>query len=491
MNGPAQFAEHASEGDLDGFAGICLIEAGFVQAGWKEKQLAVDQLQALAGHWGITDGDKAQGRVQEAMARAFRMPHDRVDARNSAAIMESSWPDDLTRESHFGPPHGSYPESADGIPDDTPGGQPGSPVAPRFTPVALDEVTLTAEPPWLIDGLLPARGLACVIGEPKCGKSFMTSDMLCTVAQGAPYAGRATLKGPVIYLTGEGVSGFKRRLVAMRQHRGIEGQGVPFYMIEDVPDLGSQATDLPQLLVELDAFIARRCSEGPVAIVLDTLARCMGEGDENSARDMGRFVNRCGVIERHFGCVVVVVHHVGKDPSRGGRGSNALNGAADVTMLVKKGQAHSTVTIEEMKDGREGQTWQFRLLSHVLEQNLSDPAETMPAVSTCVVEIVSEPTTLKPSESKSKKPPKGVKGDLLKVIRRAIEEAGERNVDNLTVPNNVRAVRREDLKRYCASMDWQDPAGKPDSFRAMLNKTLNTLRAADLIGFDTEWIWLT
>jgi hypothetical protein len=58
-------------------------------------------------------------------------------------------------------------------------------------------------------------------------------------------------------------------------------------MIENVPDLGSEATDLPQLLAELDAFLAHACPEGPRAIALDTLARCMGEADENSARDMG------------------------------------------------------------------------------------------------------------------------------------------------------------------------------------------------------------
>jgi RecA-family ATPase len=240
------------------------------------------------------------------------------------------------------------------------------PVRPRFVPVAIDDVSMSAEPPWLIEGLLPARGLACIVGPPKSGKSFLTSDMLCAVARGAPYAGRDTLSGPVIYLTGEGVSGFKRRLVATRRHLGIEGKGVPFFMIENVPDLGSEATDLPQLLAELDAFLAQACPQGLRAIVLDTLARCMGEADENSARDMGRFVNRCAAIERHFGCVVVVVHHVGKDPTRGGRGSNALNGAADVTMLVEKTDAYSKVRIEEMKDGREGQEWTFRLVPYDL-----------------------------------------------------------------------------------------------------------------------------
>ena len=219
-----------------------------------------------------------------------------------------------------------------------------SPPAKRFIPVAIDDVVVSAEPAWLIDGLLPARGLACVVGPPKSGKSFLATDMLCSVARGALYAGRETQQGAVIYLTGEGVSGFKRRLVAMRRHLEIEGRATPFYMIENVPDLGSERTELPDLIRDLDQFVAENAPEGVRAIALDTLARCMGEADENSARDMGRFVNRCTAIERHFECLVVVVHHVGKDASRGGRGSNALNGAADATMMVEKFETYSTVS---------------------------------------------------------------------------------------------------------------------------------------------------
>jgi hypothetical protein len=363
------------------------------------------------------------------------------------------------------------------------------PVPPRFVPVAIDDITVSAEPPWLIDGLLPARGLACIVGLPKSGKSFLTTDMLCAVARGAPYAGRETLAGPVIYLTGEGVNGFKRRLVAMRRHLGIEGQGVPFFMIDNVPDLGSEKTDLPQLLVELDAFAANSCPDGPRAIVLDTLARCMGEADESSARDMGRFVNRCTAIERHFGCAVVV-HHVGKNPERGGRGSNALNAAADVTMMVLKTEASSTVRVEEMKDGPEGQEWRFHLLPYLLSETSDTASETSPEVSTCVVELLSEPSMARPRETKKPKAPKGLAGDLLKVIRRAVEEAGERNVESVAVPNNVRAVSKANLKRYCTTMDWQDPEGKLDSFRSMLSKNLSALRSMDLIGFDREWVWL-
>jgi hypothetical protein len=356
---------------------------------------------------------------------------------------------------------------------------------PRFIPVAIDNVIISAEPAWLIDGLLPARGLACIVGPPKSGKSFLTSDMLCSVARGVPYAGRETMAGPVIYLTGEGVSGFKRRLVAMRRHLGIEGQGVPFFMIENVPDLGSEATDLAQLLADLDAFIVDNGLGRPRAISLDTLARCMGEADENSARDMGRLVNRCAAIERHFQCIVVVVHHVGKNPERGGRGSNALNGAADVTMIVEKTDAFSKVRIEEMKDGREGQEWRFRLVPYDLGAT-SLTSEN----GTCIVEIISEPSQAQQSATKSAKQPTGVAADLLKVLRRAIEEMGTINNGSIAVPNNVRAVKRADLKNYCGTMGWMAEE-EPKAFRARLSTNLSALRNHNIADFNAEWVWLT
>jgi hypothetical protein len=204
-------------------------------------------------------------------------------------------------------------------------------------------------------------------------------------------------------------------------------------------------------------------------------------------------VNRCAAIERHFECLVVVVHHVGKDPSRGGRGSNSLNGAADVTMIVEKTDAFSKVRIDEMKDGREGQEWTFRLvpydLSATFEAGCAPPSATSEN-STCVVEILSEPGKAQPRATKKAAPPSGVAGDLLRIIRRAVDEAGTTSTDSAAVPNNARAVSRDDLKRFCVTMAWQDEA-EPNAFRAMLSKTMSQLRARGLIGFDKKWLWLT
>jgi AAA domain len=382
----------------------------------------------------------------------------------------------------------------------TPPGANLPPPQPLFRPVPIDLVHVGDEPQWLVGGLVPARGLVAMIGPPKCGKSYLTTDMLFSVARGEPYAGRDVLQGPVVYLTGEGVQGFKRRLITMRRHYKAEGKGFDFFMVDNVPDLGSERTNLPAMLAEIDEFLERYDIDQPRAIALDTLARCMGEGDESSARDMGRFIIRCGEIERHYGCVVVVVHHMGKDATRGARGSNALNGAADVTITVDKGEAFSTARVDEMKDGPEGQEWRFHLLPYqpgedeieLEKRNTLDPPATVAQQSTCIVELLSEISGAQQSATVKERMPRGVAGDLLKIIRLAIEETGQTNPPDTTlVPRNVRAASRENLKNYCKIKDWNDPEGKPHSFRTLLGRHLSGLRGGEHIGYSADWIWLT
>jgi hypothetical protein len=411
--------------------------------------------------------------VAERNGLAAELGPDDLQAVLADAIARSDQAGD--RQGAAGPEDMAGLEPAPPPADDDPGPEfpPGAglpPPRPLFRPVPIDLVQIGGEPQWLVAGLIPARGLAAIIGPPKCGKSFLTTDMLFSVARGEPYAGRDVLQGPVIYLTGEGVQGFKRRLIAMRRHYAAEGKGTDFFMVENVPDLGSDQTNLAAMLAELDEFLERYEIETPRAIALDTLARCMGAGDESSARDMGRFITRCGEIERHYGCAVVVVHHMGKDASRGARGSNALNGAADVTIAVEKSESYSTVRVDEMKDGPEGQEWRFRLAPYQLDETAS---EATAEPSTCVVELLSQPGAPQRADSKKDRaPPSGLAGDLLLVIRRAVDELGEINGGGAVVPKGVRAVSRDNLKRYCKIMAWQDPEGKPDSFRGMLSRHL-------------------
>ena len=47
-------------------------------------------------------------------------------------------------------------------------------------------------------------------------------------------------------------------------------------------------------------------------------------------------------------------------------------------MLVEKTEAYSKVRIEEIKDGREGQEWRFRLVPYDLSATFDDPSATSP-----------------------------------------------------------------------------------------------------------------
>jgi RecA-family ATPase len=76
--------------------------------------------------------------------------------------------------------------------------------------------------------------------------------------------------------------------------------------------------------------------------VIDTLARVMAGGDENSTKEMSAFVRNCDLIREATGCTVLLVHHTGKDKTKGSRGSNALLGAVDTELMVEANKVWST-----------------------------------------------------------------------------------------------------------------------------------------------------
>jgi RecA-family ATPase len=73
-----------------------------------------------------------------------------------------------------------------------------------------------------------------------------------------------------------------------------------------------------------------------VLAVVDTLARCFVGGEENSARDMGRFVAAADRLRTATGAAALLLHHVSR---HGGaiRGSTALPGALDTGIAVEAG----------------------------------------------------------------------------------------------------------------------------------------------------------
>ena len=83
-------------------------------------------------------------------------------------------------------------------------------------------------------------------------------------------------------------------------------------------------------------------------IVLDTLARNF-EGDENNPDAMGKFIRGCDLLKEATNASILVVHHSGKDVSKGSRGSSALHCACDYEFNVVYDKKNNLVTLRNTK----------------------------------------------------------------------------------------------------------------------------------------------
>lgn len=230
--------------------------------------------------------------------------------------------------------------------------QPKQAKATRFTPVSFWEFSGRPAPEWIIKGVLPKAGLAVLYGESGSGKSFVALDMMMAIARGLPWRGRRTRPGRVVYVCAEGAGGFRNRCVAYAQQAGLEhGADIPLEVIPDQPNL----------LMKDDALALARAIGRADVVVLDTFAQTTPGGNENAGEDMGKALAHCAGIHRATGALVLLVHHSGKDASKGARGWSGIKAAADAELEVSKSPGGRLLRTSKMKDGDDDLAWGFGL----------------------------------------------------------------------------------------------------------------------------------
>lgn len=221
-------------------------------------------------------------------------------------------------------------------------GSVSTPSRTHFEFLTLDDLERLPDPEWLIGGLVPKNSFAALYGPPGSGKTFLALDWALSVACGQPWFEQEIEQGDVVYVCAEGVNGLKKRTRAWQLERNV-APGDAFRMI--CKPINVREDDKIDHLVRDIGHLKL----SPKLIVLDTLARCFGDGDENQTVDMNKFVANVGYVVDAFGCTVLVIHHTGKNEKRGERGNSALRGAADTLMALKDGQG-LTLTCEKQKE---------------------------------------------------------------------------------------------------------------------------------------------
>lgn len=223
------------------------------------------------------------------------------------------------------------------------------------TPVLADKLLTRSDlrnlpdPAPLIDNVLDLGTTALLYGKWSTAKTFIALDWAASVATGRRWFDRETVQRKVLYIVGEGAFGFKGRVDAweMGWRKEISDEWlnilpVPVNMLK------------PLEVANLKALIEWN---GYGFVVLDTVARCMVGGDENSAKDGGIFMDAMTQLlaaTPDGRGVVLAVHHAGKD-GQTLRGSSAFEGASDTVYFSSRDEDNGWISLtrEKRKDGPE------------------------------------------------------------------------------------------------------------------------------------------
>lgn len=298
----------------------------------------------------------------------------------------------------------------------------------------LNAAQITALPPlkWLVRGVLPSEGLAALYGVSGSGKSFLALDLFSAVAEGRRWYDCRVNQAHVVYVCLEGEAGFKVRVQAWESHYG---RPLPDRMRVVLQSF--KLTDA-QDIAELAGAIVAAGGAGAV-VVLDTMNRAAPTSDENSSRDMGVILEGAKALQDLVGGLVVLVHHSGKDQTRGMRGHSSMYAALDAAIEVTRDGERRAWRMAKAKDGQDGVGYPFTLEEISLgEDEYGDP------ITSCVA-VPADPAEAKRQKQLTQRQTEG-----LQSLYRAAVEQGEEDADGAHIHVPLEAWRVEFYKTSTA-----------------------------------------
>ncbi|SFH21169.1 AAA family ATPase [Sulfitobacter dubius] len=325
--------------------------------------------------------------------------------------------------------------------------------------------------PYLVKGWLDRGAMSVVYGESNVGKSFFALSISHAVAKGERWAGCRVVGGPVFYVASEGGRSFVNRVAALDR---------PSERLVVIP----VSIDLCGSTLDVEAVAALIRDEAkvhgePALLVIDTLARSMGQGDENTAPDMGAFVRNVDTIREETSAHVMVIHHSGKDRARGARGHSSLRAATD-TEIELTGEAGIVVAeAKKQRDMANGRRFAYQLAEVDLGEDQDGDAVTTCRVEPCHVPEKSALTPISPEQRR-----------VLESLRQFVGDRGTPNPGGTgwPEPGARMTVDLVEFKRFAAAKepDAEEPKKASRRVRDMLMK----LEGKGLVRCNEGRIWI-
>ena len=341
---------------------------------------------------------------------------------------------------------------------------------------------------WVIDNVLPEKGFAALYGPPGSYKSFIALDIAEAVATGRQWMGnQISSPGAVLYIAGEGHGGIGARIKACKINHQTQ-DGAQIYVIRYQLNLRSSADDFNLLMESIDALLDRTGIELRL-VQIDTLARAFGGGNENDSQDMGAFIHNCGRLQRKLDCALMVLHHSGKDATKGLRGHSSLLGAVDTQLELQKlasedhkeGVAGTGIlTISKQKDGQDNLKFGFEMIQININQGAEQGLGLDENVSLAVRE---QQEMINEQHKPTKKPPsrKGVGPNqtvAMDALHKAIKEFGEMQIV-------------DGKRNKCINLGrWEDACTAKSMTNRQFKDSKLSLQEIKKIEIYEPWVWV-
>lgn len=342
-------------------------------------------------------------------------------------------------------------------------------------------------PEWLIKGLIERASFAVLFGPPAAGKTFLALSMAMAIADGRAFFNFAPRQqGPVIYLAGEGHGGIGRRLRAYQIHHGGD---LPRNLY--VSSIAAPMMD-PAGIVQVREAIAGIVEQhgAPALLVVDTLARHLVPGDENSNEDMGRFVSVLDQIRDQLQCAVLVVHHTGHGNGKRARGASALPGAADFMFSAVREQGGLCRFSAHPDDG--GKTKDCEppeAISYQIEAvDLGLVDEDGDAITSAVPVLVDAPARADKAKRKMTPAQQAVYDALLLAIREEGQEFKAAGAKTVASPQGL-CVRFDRWRHWAYRTEISSEDAGQDARRMAFKRAVDALKSAGAVQHIDSFFW--
>jgi hypothetical protein len=350
----------------------------------------------------------------------------------------------------------------------------------RFQVTWFDDVDQSAAKEEILQGVLGAGEFSLFVAKPGTAKSVLVGDIGCHIAAGLDWHGRKVKQGLVVFFAAERKRLTERRVAAWRKKHGVTN--IPFAVVGGKLDMTTGLIDakaLSKSIADLEAKSGHKC----VLIILDTVTRTFGPGDQHQSRDMQRYVQSVDELNRATNAHIAAIHHSPWNDDRG-KGAIDLDGAIDVSFVVNvKGSGLSkvfTLTCTGANDGEDGPVTSFRLESVTLGTDAEGKVTTAPVVVQVDI-VTSDGSNLT-----------GNAGKAFKSFELALAEHGQLSPDGAHgFPEGLTVVSRDRWQdQFYSDIRTMEAEIAEDTLSKRFRRAIGDLVKSRQIGTLGQWFWL-